>query len=158
MPPILLPLSILHHPKTLWLEWWHLFLLTNLSFGQGSAGTSLSAPLGSSWSGMKPGGLSHLQAARSSVWWLGLAVGWDLMELLYVPAWLPHSMVAGHWGGLSRFYDMSQKSYSISFPVVTGLSRLKMKEHRPYLLVDKWQYHIVRTHGMEYIGATIFGK
>lgn len=60
--------------------------------------------------------------------------------------------------GLSRFYDMSQKSYSISFPVVTGLSRLKMKEHRPYLLVDKWQYHIVRTHGMEYIGATIFGK
>lgn len=60
--------------------------------------------------------------------------------------------------GLSRFYDMSQKSHSISFPVVTGLSRLTKREHRPYLLVDKWQYHIVRTHGMEYIGATIFGK
>lgn len=150
MPPILLPLSILYHPKTLWLEWWHLFLLTNLSFGQGSAGTSLSAPLGGSWSGMKPGGLSHLQAARSSVWWLGLAVGWDLMELLA-------SSQYGGWPlrrsiprrGLSRFYDMSQKSHSISFSVVTGLSRLKKKEHRPYLLVDKWQYHIVRTHGME---------
>lgn len=169
----LIPFSIIYcAPPQHFVSWMTTFiLLTNLPFGPGSAGTS---GLCSTWQQRewhKGWGLSHLKATYSSIWWLRLAIGWDfswgpgwthcmwLLGLLIIQ-WLVLKMSIPR-RGLGKFvspFIMFLRSHVASLLLSHRPTQIHGEGVISYLLMGKWQYHIVRTCEMGSLGATTFGK